>query len=86
VARWADDREAIPERLCRFVPGEWPGDLTAATAAWGQACRDWLAANPGRVLPHSAGPVEVRQEVVRLRAELSRPALDDPDASGPWRD
>ena len=69
VGRWHEDSEPAPERLCRFVPGEWPGDLIEATAAWGEACREWLEANPGRMLPHSADPVEVRMEVVRLRQE-----------------
>jgi hypothetical protein len=88
MAKWAGDRDPIPERLCRFVLGEWPGlDLSEATSRWGAECREWLMdpANEGRPLPHSADPVEVRQEVIRVRQELSRPALDDP-ADGPWRD
>lgn len=32
---------AAPERLCRFVPSEWPGDVAAAYEAWAQARLDW---------------------------------------------
>ena len=60
----------MPEELARFVAGEWPGgDISAATGAWGAAARAWLAAHPGRSLPFADGPVEVRQEVIRLRRE-----------------
>jgi len=85
MAQRLDESEPVPERLARFVLSEgWPADVSEATAAWGAECRAWLEANPGRQLPHSDGPVEVRQEVIRLRAELL--AGRDSDDHGPWRD
>jgi hypothetical protein len=84
VARFRDDHGGLPERLARFVLSEWPGDVSEATHAWGAACRAWLTANPGRVLPHSVDILEVRQETIRLRAELLRAAREDEDGS--WHD
>jgi hypothetical protein len=69
VARWRDDEEPVPERLARFVAGEWPAPDPAG--AWGAAARGWLAAHPGRELPLAADTLEVRQWVVALRASLA---------------
>jgi hypothetical protein len=83
MARHARDRDAIPERLARYVASEW----AAGPTAWGAACRAGLQdpANAGRVLPHSADILEVRQETVRLlRQEQWRAARED--EHGPWRD
>lgn len=39
----------MPERLCRFVPSEWPGGCPhEALEAWAGACADWLAADSAR--------------------------------------
>jgi len=69
----------VPERLCRYVESEWPGP--DGVGDFGQACRAWLAANPGRELPFARDSVEVGQEVVRLiRAGAGRPVHWD----GTW--
>ncbi len=84
MAQRLDESEPVPERLARFQLSEWGGDPSAATAAWGQACRQWLAGHPDKVLPHSADSLEVRQEVIRVRQELERAGVWDDH--GPWRD
>ncbi len=75
MAKFRDDRDPVPERLARFVLSEWAGDMQASTAAWGAACRRWLADHPGRVLPFAEDPVEVRQEVIRVRMSARRPKM-----------
>ena len=49
-------REAgVPERLCRFVPSEWPGGCVhEALDMWKQSCADWLAADSAREPPPGA--------------------------------
>jgi hypothetical protein len=37
--------EPVPERLVRFVPGEWDGDLWESFEAWGNARRVWEETN-----------------------------------------
>jgi hypothetical protein len=40
---------AVPERLARFVPGEWPGGcIHEQLDAWKDAAADWLAADSTR--------------------------------------
>jgi hypothetical protein len=80
MARHARDRDAIPERLARYVASEWAG----GPSEWGAACRAWLQdpANAGRVLPHSADILEVRQETVRLLRQEQWRAGRDPDDHG----
>ena len=50
----------VPERLARFVPGEWPGGCPhEALDAWKAAAADWLAADgtrEPRVLRPGADP------------------------------
>jgi hypothetical protein len=76
VAQWRDDADAVPEQLCRFVMAEWAGEVDAP-GAWGQACREWLAAHPGRGLPQNrdGDPVLLRQQVVEIKEDLLRRGL-----------
>ena len=50
MRRRVRSREAgVPERLCRFVPSEWPGGCVhEQLEAWKQSCADWLAADSTR--------------------------------------
>ncbi len=42
---------AVPERLARFAPIDWPGsDPFAALAEWKRQRRAWAAQHPGSLL------------------------------------
>ena len=84
MARFADDRAAIPERLCRFVAAEWPGP--DPVSGWGRAAAQWLEDHPGRELPWAADPVEVLQQVVRVRLEAGPGSrAQGPPYRSPWQ-
>ena len=53
VARHRTPRLAVPEQLARFVPSEWAGHEDPVRA-WSAACREWLAAGPGRASPSAS--------------------------------
>lgn len=38
---------AVPERLARWLPDEWPGGGPESYTLWREARRSWAAANPG---------------------------------------
>jgi hypothetical protein len=52
----------VPERLCRFVPSEWPGAGCPHEALdiWTRAAADWLAADSTRQPRPGAGPDDDR--------------------------
>lgn len=52
MAGWRRQSAAVPERLARFVPCEWPGGCVHEQLdAWKDACADWLAADSNRAPP-----------------------------------
>ncbi|CAI7979441.1 hypothetical protein FRAHR75_620007 [Frankia sp. Hr75.2] len=55
---------AAPERLCRFMPDEWPGDLAEAFAGWKTARRAYSARLPA----YTDNPLG--SSLDRIRAEL----------------
>lgn len=62
MRRRARPREAgVPERLCRFVPSEWPGGCVhEQLEAWKGACAGWLAADSTRPPRPGADPDDDR--------------------------
>jgi hypothetical protein len=62
VRRRVRSREAgVPERLCRFVPSEWPGGCAHEQLnAWKSAAADWLAADTAREPPPGASADDSR--------------------------
>lgn len=51
MARRRSPDEPVPERMCRFIAGEWPEPhVWDSFAAWKQARHAWGAAHPESVL------------------------------------
>jgi hypothetical protein len=63
-----------PQRLCRFVESEWPGD--DPIGAWRDACLGWLREVEGRRLPFGeyGGSVDLFRECRRVQMELAKRA------------
>ena len=73
MARHRTPRLAVPEQLARFVPSEWARHEDPVRA-WSAACREWLAAGPGRCLPF--GERGDQLDVIRETARLLRAGWD----------
>ena len=75
MSRWPGrlppPREPAPERLCRFVPSEWPG---GSVDAWRIAALEWLDADPRRRLPFGVvgDEVDAIRESARLKLAGAR--------------
>lgn len=84
MARWRSDADPVPEELARFVPSEWP--MPDPAWEWGQACKAWLAANPGRGLPWNpeGDPIEVLIRVLALQRELRLAGVTPARRVLPW--
>jgi hypothetical protein len=67
VARWRkrDQWDGVPEELCRFVLGEWPGCAHEQVQAWSKACLAWVAADVDHVLP-IGDPVDILNAAGRI--------------------
>jgi hypothetical protein len=68
--------EGTPERLCRFIPAEWPGAACVheALGMWQDACTAWLAADSAAP-PHPDPGRAGARDLVAWRSGWSRRAL-----------
>lgn len=58
-----------PERLARFVPDEWPGDLWESFDAWGDARLDWHREHIGY---GNEGPLGDALNIIRTHRAVRR--------------
>jgi hypothetical protein len=62
----------VPERLARFIPGEWPGGCPhEALQAWRDGCMAWVAVHPDS-LPFGefGGWLDVMREAIRYNRQI----------------
>jgi len=70
----------VPERLCRFLPAEWPGQAVwDAFAAWQAQRRAWAAEHPDSPLGDVVDQL-ITERATRLHlAEVTSPAPNNPN-------
>jgi hypothetical protein len=68
MARWKSGSDLPPERLCRFLAGEWPGDDPLAD--WRRSALAWLAQDPSRRMPFgdAGDELDVLKESIRIKS------------------
>lgn len=68
MATWRRRTEAVPERLARFAPSDWPDADCIHDALWDWrcACLEWVKEHPGQSPPFGDGGV-----IAVLRADIA---------------
>jgi hypothetical protein len=68
MATWRRRSEAVPEKLARFAPSDWPdsGCVHDALWDWRGACLEWVKEHPDQSLPFGDGGV-----IGVLRADIA---------------